>query len=305
MPWIKRNLFLVVAGTVALALMGGGLYYLWQGLTKNSAVNEEYEQKKRELEALYRKNPFPHETNIATAREEVEKITNAVNEARRFFNPLDVPPVSGLAFKTLLDNTIFELTSVARNSSITLPDEEDYAFSFAAQKQTLQLSPESFPGVVEQLVEVKALCSILFEARIHALTGLKRVRLTSDDPPGSKDYSDDLRITTNLVSQTVLCPYEVSFTGFSSELAAVMEGLTRSRNGFLIEALKVERFVEEHDPKRGPGPGPRPPGAPPRSPGFPPPPPPANPNENQTVLNEERFLTSMIITVVKPLPTTP
>ena len=291
MLWIKRNLFLAVGGLAALILLGGSIYYVFQGLRKNRIVEEEYEAMKSQLDNLYRKNPFPAQTNIAIARQEVEKMNAAVGAAKQYFDPLPVPEVSGLAFKSLLDNTVHELTTLAASSSIELPD-EDYEFSFAAQKERLQLNPDSFPGIVEQLVEVKGICTILFNARIHALISLKRVRLTSDDPPGSKHYSDDLKLRTNMMTGTILSPYEVSFTGFSSELAAVMEGIGNGRNGLLIEAMKVERFEEKEEKK--PEPGGFFPTAPPKAVA------PVDPNENKTVLNEERFLTTMLITVVKP-----
>ena len=96
-----------------------------------------------------------------------------------------------------------------------------------------------------------------------------------------------------MVTSTILSPYEVSFTGFSSELAAVMDGFTRSRHGFLIEAIKIERFEEKAERKPGQA-GPLIPVSAPKAVR------PKAPTENETVLNEERFLTTLLVTVVKP-----
>jgi uncharacterized membrane-anchored protein YhcB (DUF1043 family) len=290
MLWLKRNMFLVVCGSAALLVIGGVLFFLFQSVRKNKSVEEELEATKSQLDKYYRMEPFPADTNIATARKEVQKLQQSVNESKKFFAAVPYEKATGMAFKTLLDKTIFNLTRQAERSSIALPV-TPYYFSFAAQKESLNLNPASFPAITEQLGEVELICKILFESRIHALTSLKRTRLTNDDPPGSVDYREDFVLQTNAVTGAVLSPYEISFTGFSSDLATVLERITRSQHGLLIRAIMVDRFEQKAEKPQGP----------PvlfQKPSKAPPPKP--PTENQTILNEERFQTTLLIAVVKP-----
>jgi hypothetical protein len=291
MLWLKRNLSLAISGAVALLLGGGVCLFLLQSVAKNRSVEEELQGMKSQLDKYYRQNPFPHQTNINTAKKELQRVTKAVSESKKFFVPVPSQNVTGMAFKTLLDKTIYELTQTAQRSSITLP-QNPYYFSFQNQKTTLTLNPGSFPAITEQLAEVEQICRVLFSARIHGLTSLKRTPLTSDDQ-GTDDYNEDFQIQSNAVTGAIISPYEVSFTGFSSELASVLEQFTRSEQGILIRAIKVERYEEPDQRRRRGGPPPPPPplrAAPRRRPA----------QESQTLLNEERFQTTLLLAVVKP-----
>jgi hypothetical protein len=305
MLWLKRNMFLAVSGFIALLLTVFGSYYLLTSKSKSNAMEEELNNLKNRMNKIYSMKPFPDSTNIVAAQEQVKVSQDALIEARAHFTPVPFGNVTGQAFKAVLDNTIYELTSKAKASNVELP-RDDYAFCFAAQKAKLKLAPESFPAITEQLSEVKAICNTLFDARIHSLIGLRRVKVSSDDPPGEIDYRDDWTFETNTVSQAVIHPYEVSFTCFSSELARVMEAFAASPHGFIIRSVAVDRFSEEGKEAAGrnvqPGRrgvpviprGNRPRGSRVAAPAA------RNPNENETILNEERFLTVLWVAVVNP-----
>jgi hypothetical protein len=311
MLWFKRNLTLAVSGLLAVGLLSGALFYVFKWVGKNKSVEEELEQKKFELDKLYSNDPFPSSVNITTARSEVEKLKAAVGRAKVHFQPISYQKVTGLQFKNLLVNTIYQLTEKAEKYSIGLP-EKPYFFSFDAQKEQLNLSPASFPAINEQLAEVEAICNILFDSRIHSLTGLKRVPVTPDDrtQTGFNAYREDWKLETNQDTGAVISPYEVSFTGFSSDLANVMQGFVASPHGFIIRALAIVPAPEA--PRPGVIPGPFPIGPAPGGPrvrggqrGFPPPgvrvpPPPPPPHESQVILDEKRFEATLWVAVVKP-----
>ena len=73
-----------------------------------------------------------------------------------------------------------------------------------------------------QLAEVKAICTVLFQAKINSLDNIRRERVSEDDLKGPQtDYLPEKSVTNELA---VLSPYEVTFRCFSSELAAVLAG---------------------------------------------------------------------------------
>ncbi|MEO5803079.1 MAG: hypothetical protein ABIR24_06080 [Verrucomicrobiota bacterium] len=238
MPWIKRNLFFVVGGLGALVLMGFAGFFLFANIKKDKTVSEELERQISELNRLYAMDPHPGTEdvdNITAAKKEQQRIRAFLNDAHKLFVPV-VPyeKTNNKGFNNLLLSTIYELQTSATNAGVVLPPQ--FAFTFSAQKGMLTFTPGSIEPWTAQLSEIKAICSILYEARINALEGLRRVPVSPDDPIGTADY-----LTTTIVTNdiAVVSPYEVTFRSFSGELGAVMDGILRSTNCFIVKTLNV------------------------------------------------------------------
>ena len=329
MVWVKRNLFLVIFGVIALGLLGYATMYFLGNSKKNKELDTQLEETRNQIDQLQRKNPFPSETNIGLAKAEVGRVRQLINEAQSFYAPIPYEKVADRDFRALLDNTIFELQTKAREMGIELP-ERDYAFSFKAQKTLYTFAPGSFPALPEQLAEVKALANVIFAAKINRLENIKRMRVTVDDPAGSADYHDQIT-TTNDLTKTLSNPYQITFHSFSAELAAALEGFYKLQHGIIVKTVTVEPAPEATPGQPGapaggggqapalarptqgvsptqttppsavPGTQPgtvRPPTAPPagtpRRPGA--------PEVLKTVLNEKLLRITMAIEVIKPLP---
>jgi hypothetical protein len=139
--------------------------------------------------------------------------------------------------------------------------------------------------------------------------GVRRARLSTDDPQGSADYVD-FPIATNDMTGAVLSPYQTEFHCFSSELAAALEGLYKSPHGLLVKALLVEPGPVEARPNVPAPPPPVP--VPSPQPGAQPTntirralPKPVVPTSTLTNLLNERLLKVILrIDVVKPPPPT-
>jgi hypothetical protein len=185
--WIKRHLILVVGGVVAVALLGVGTWYLMGNIGKDKEVSEQLGSQTNALETLYKKDPFPHRTNIDAGKREMARVRSVIKDVRQSFTPVSYENVKDMAFKTLLDNTIDQLHRRAEKASVEVPS-KTYAFSFEAQKKALKFSSTAFPGIAVQLAEVKTICDILFDAKINRLLSIRRARVSGDDPPGSPDY---------------------------------------------------------------------------------------------------------------------
>lgn len=324
MIWIKRNIFLLGFGAVAGGLLIFNLFYLWSSIAKNKEVETKVEETKQDLEKLYRQVPFPSRTNITIAKEQTDRLRQGISTAQKYFTPVPfekLPDKGGdRAFGKLLDTTIAQLQKQAEANSVSLP-EKDYAFSFKAQKAVLTYAPGSFPTLPEQLAEIKALCTVLFDAKINKLVNVRRWRVTADDPPGSTDYHDrDVKPVVNESMGTVANPYEVTFHSFSPELAQVLEGFYKSPHGLVVKSMLVDPVAGEagagagSNPAANPAPQPtnlparplpvRPAGAPPPPAGVRPRPAAAAAaaaQENlQTVLNEKLLKITLLVEVIKP-----
>ena len=243
MSWIKRNLLFVIGGVVAVILLGLAGYYLYVQSSLNNEKQGKLEQAYTDLERISKLQPNPGNDkvdNISIARSNQTIVRSQIDQTAGFFTPVPpVPPgpiVTAADFSGALRNTIDELTHSAAASSVTL--QPKYDFSFAAQRPLVKFAPGSLEPMAAELGDIKAICDVLFKAKINMLYNLRRPRVSDDDLKGPQsDYLETAPTTNDLA---VLVPYEVTFYGFSGELAGVLSGFAADPHGFIVTTLNVE-----------------------------------------------------------------
>jgi|DewCreStandDraft_4_1066084.scaffolds.fasta_scaffold74191_2 hypothetical protein len=247
MSWIKRNLYFFIGSVVAVLLMGLAGFYLYSKWQLNNEIMEKLNQDYAELQRLNQENPHPGSgqvDNIKAAKQQQEQLRQLVQKIREHFERIPAIPdlgtnITSQDYKSALDRTIAQLQRDATNASVILPP--DYSFSFTAQRPRVTFAPGSLEPLSVQLGEVKAICDILFKAKINSLDNIRRVRVSPDDANGPQtEYLLKQSVTNDLA---ILTPYEFTFRCFSTELAAVLEGLGGSRYGLLVKSLNVEPAV--------------------------------------------------------------
>ena len=238
MGWVKRNLFLFIGGLLAIALLGFGGFYFWTNRQKNKQIETQLEENKAALTRLVNQAPSPNATNIARAKQEVQTARAAVEQAKLFFQPIPFEPVTGQAFKSLLDQTLFDLHKKSEEASVALPT-RDYAFTFAHQKTQLQFPAEAFPALPQQLAEIRSISEILFGARVNRLVAIRRSRLYADEPLSQVDHHESPPEVNETVGMAIN-PYEVTVHAFTPELATALQSFYKSTNGLVVRSIQVE-----------------------------------------------------------------
>lgn len=239
MPWIKRNLFFVAGGLAALVLMGFAGFYFFSNWKKDQAVSDELNQQISELNRLYNSDPHPgteEVDNISAAKKDEKRVQQFLNSAHKLFVPVQpYQKTDDRGFNNLLLNTIYELQVGASNAGVIL--QTNYAFTFSAQTGKLTFAPGSIETWTAQLSEIKTICNILYDAKINALEGLRRVPVSLDDQGGGADYLNTTIVTNDI---SIVTPYEVSFRSFSGEIGSVLDGILRATNCLIVKSLNVE-----------------------------------------------------------------
>lgn len=243
MSWIKRNLFFVIGGTVAVLLLAAAGFYLYSEANVNTEYSTKLEAAYSELTRIANLQPNPGNEkvdNAAVAREHQGKVREVIARTSRLFTQIPaIPPganVTSEAFAAALRRTVDELIRNAANASVTL--QPKYDFSFAAQRPLVKFAAGSLEPLAAQLGDIKAICDVLFNAKINTLYNLRRPRVSDDDLKGPQsDYLSTTSVTNELA---VLVPYEVTFYGFSDELAAVLAGFANEPHGFIVTTMNVE-----------------------------------------------------------------
>jgi len=243
MGWIKRNLFIVVGGVVALALLGGAGFFIFEGWTSNSTASDKLKEIYDKLGQLAQQKPSPGNekiNNTLIAKDQEKELAAWIQSTRGFFLPVTSVPAGGAvtseAYAAALRRTIDLLQHEADSASVTLPPK--YDFSFSAQRPLVKFAAGSLDPLATQLGEVKTISEILFAARINALVGIQRVRVSEDDVNGPQsDYLDERPVTNTLA---VLTPYVITFRSFTPELARVISGFATSSNAFIVKSINVQ-----------------------------------------------------------------
>lgn len=250
MPWIKRNLALVISAAIAVGLLGFGGWYLWSALKKNSEIDGELGQAKEDLNRLMNEKPFPSSTNISQARRELERANAFLADARKQF-PADPPPtqpLNNLSFKVLLQTSVDELNQLAVASGVKV--ETNYYYSFEAQRLPVNFAPESLRPLVDRLNDVKAVASLLIKAKINRLEAVRRAAVEGETLTGTDYLSEKPRVHPE--AGVVMWPYEFTFQAFSPELAVVMEHLAAAPEAWVVRAVAAEPAEFVKAPERVP-----------------------------------------------------
>ena len=242
MPWLKKNLTLVVSGVIALALLGFAGFFLYSKLTGESEVSGQLTAQTEELDRLSKLNPHPGTekvNNIDAAKRQDKELKDFLAEARKTFLPLSYPTgIDSGQFRLLMDTTFDELHRSAQASGVKLT--AGYAFTFASQKSQMNFEPNVLEPLVIALSDIREVCQMLFRAKVLTLDGIRRVPIMTQDTPGSgpaadiwnkKPFTNDLAIST---------PYEFTFHSFTPELAAVLEELYSSPHCFIVKNVVVD-----------------------------------------------------------------
>ena len=243
MAWIKRNLFFVVGGTLALVFLGGAGFYIYAGYSRNSTAFDKLNEIYGTLQSLAQQKPAPGNdkiNNTQISKDQEKQVRDWINQGGDYFKPIAAIPasssVSSEAYAAALRVTVDRLQHEADNAGVLLPPK--YDFSFSAQRPLMKFAAGSLDPLAAQLGEVKAICEILFAARINSLDSIQRVRVSEDDATGPQsDYLDEHPVTNDLA---ILTPYVITFRSFTPELARVLAGFATASNAFIVKSINVQ-----------------------------------------------------------------
>ncbi len=240
MPWLKRNLFLLIGVVVAAALMGVAGWFSFLKIGQDQAVSGQLDALTQEFQELVNPKGKPHPgdknvDNITIARGEHERLKALLARTRTHYAPLHYATnADGSVFKLLLEETIYDLLRQATNAGVKLPPK--YNFTFNAQRTIM--NPASPDALAYHVVEIKAIAEVLFKAKVHELLNMRRSAVSTDDAPSSGEFLPNKPSTNDLA---ILVPYEVTFRGFSAELATTIQGFYSAPQCFVVKNVTVEK----------------------------------------------------------------
>lgn len=247
MDWVKKNLFLVVGGVVALALLGLAGFFLYTKYNWESEVSASLQAQTDELDRLSRLKPHPGDRkvdNIKAALDQEAELQAFAKQMQATFVPINYPTnLDSGRLKLLLDSTLDELQRAAQRAGVRTP--ENFPFGFSAQRNQVSFDLNSIKPLAFALEEIRALTELLFNARVLTVDSVRRVSLGAAETgalgmmaafgPGD---TWSKKPTTNELA--ILMPYEITLHCFTPELADVLQAMAQSPHGFLVKNVQVD-----------------------------------------------------------------
>jgi len=252
MAWIKRNLGFTIGGVIALLLLGAASFYLYKSWSHNNEAWDAVKAKYDQLRQDYTPSsgmPLPGNEkvdNIKAVQDQTQQLEEWIAKARTHFKSVEPIPnpaggvVTDQEFAGTLRKTIQDLQEAATNANVEIP--ADYAFSFAAERNLVTFAPGSLGPLSIHLGEVKAICDVLFSAKINALVQIQREVVSDNDSTGAQsDYLSDKATTADFgtLGQATITPYGVTFKCFSADLGRVLASLASSDHSFIVKGINV------------------------------------------------------------------
>jgi hypothetical protein len=245
MAWVKKNLFILIAGVVSLAVLGYAILFVKQRMEADAEVTAQLDDSANKFKDLLNRKWHPgneKQDNIKEAKEQIQRVRTFTDEMREYIKGAAMPTnLNNREFRGLLDTSLTQLRREAEEAGVTLPN-TNYWFTFTTYKTTVDFKGD-VSGLAAELEDIKSIMHIIFESRVPSIVSLRRSPVSATDYTGSGDFLSDREVRTN--DWAVISGYEVTFQGFSSELARLMEGFANYKQCFIVKSLGVAQAPEE------------------------------------------------------------
>ena len=248
MAWIKKNLIFLIAALVSAGVLVFAIMFASGKMDADKEVLANVDEAAQKYKDLISRKVHPGSekvNNIQTAKDQIVQMQSFMGEMKEYLKgPEAVTNLNNREFRAQLDTSITEMRKMAEEASVTLPN-TNFWFTYSAYRTTVDFK-DNAPGLYAQLQNLKAVLGVLCQARVHSLVALRRVAVNESEYLGGSDYIGSRFPKTNDFAVTTM--YEVTFQGFSSELARVMEGLANAKQCFVVKSVAVDKAPEERKP---------------------------------------------------------
>jgi hypothetical protein len=249
MAWVKKNLVLLIAAVISLGALGYAIFFVKQKMDSNTEVTTSLDESANKFKDLLSRKQHPgneKQDNIKAAKEELVRIRNFSEEMKEYLKGSDLGTNTGNSFfRALLDTSLTELRREAIEAGVTLPS-TNYWFTFNSYKTVIDFKGD-VPGLTAELEDIKNLMHIMYDSRVHSVVAFKRAAVSEADFTGTSDFfQDGKQVRTN--DWAVTTSYEITFQGFSGELARVMEGMANAKQCYVVKKLGVGQAPDEKKP---------------------------------------------------------
>jgi hypothetical protein len=249
MNWYRENRWLgnfLIAFAFAVLI---ALWFLFHARSGFAEASGEFTTAATERNRLEHLNPFPNEENFRKTQTALENYGATLSKLKEELKAqvLPVAPIAPNEFQSRLRQAIVSTTEKARANRVKLPD--NFHLGFDEFATTLPGSAAAAASLGQELAQVELLVGILIDARIDAITTLKRVTLPPETaaptiarkPPGAANAAP------GPVERSIV---DLTFTASPSPMRKVLNQIANSERQFFIVRTLYVRNEQLKGPSR-------------------------------------------------------
>jgi len=176
---MKRPQIILIAGsTVCLLLCGAAGWFYADALATAGRAREERERKNRDLEAVYKSNPFPDAQNTAQIREDLETLSTwtAAMHALCVSNniPVGAELLNPISLSQHIQKTVPQLVALSNRGSRRVPDGFPFGFDRYLPPSSVMPERDNAERLALQFTLVEMLVRLVMSTDIQQLTEFSR-----------------------------------------------------------------------------------------------------------------------------------
>src|SRR5256885_3559930 len=249
MNWYRENRWL---GNFLIALAGAALLALWFLFHARSSFAEasaQFNEAAIERNRLEHLNPFPNEENFRKTQAALDNYGATLTKLKEELKA-QVLPVPGIApneFQSRLRQAIVNVTERARANRVKLP--ENFHLGFDEFATTLPASAAAAASLGQELAQVELLLGILIDARVDAITTLKRVTPpeTAAVPTPARKPAGPANAAPGPVERSIV---DLTFAASPSAMRKVLNLIASSERQFFVVRTVYVRNQQLKGPSR-------------------------------------------------------
>ena len=250
MNWYRENRWL---GNFLIAVAGAALLALWFLFHARSGFAEastQFNEAATERNCLEHLNPFPNEENFRKTQAALDNYGATLTKLKEELKAqvLPVAPIAPNEFQSRLRQAIVSTTEKARANRVKLP--ENFHLGFDEFATTLPGSAAAAASLGQELAQVELVLGILIDARVDAITTLKRVTLpteTAAAPASARKPAGPANAAPGPVERSTV---DFTFAASPSAMRKVLNQIASSERQFFIVRTLYVRNEELKGPSR-------------------------------------------------------
>ncbi|MFZ5494100.1 MAG: hypothetical protein ACOZE5_02025 [Verrucomicrobiota bacterium] len=243
---LRQNFLFIVAGLSAAAVAGETRLLSLARERAGRALGA-LEQKKQERDRLARQSPVPSEESERAIAADLAAVRVRLAELRDSLQPRPPAPLAGPVPAQPMD-AFFELANLVEKARaqaiathVTLRPEERFGFTAYANAGP---APDLLAPVHRQQRAVQSVLEPLFESRPLALLGVRRApppaALQAGRSAGEDFFTIEPGLSVRAAGLVDTEPVRLEFTGQTSTLRALLNGLAVLRHPVVVRSVEVE-----------------------------------------------------------------
>jgi hypothetical protein len=246
MNFLKENPLIAVLAVVALLVVGGGGYLVYQQSAEFSLAREDYDNQVANLHRLQNASPYPSEENLAAAREAVAELREALRKLETSARSLlpEVPDnITPQQFQDDLRQQVSAVVANAREAGVELP--ENFYLGFNQFQTGLPTTVEA-PFLARQLQVIRWLVDRTIEAGVARIDLLERKPLPVEEDPANAQFPQEIT-PENLIRRNNIL---FGFSGEQGRVRRAFNEFIRAPQFLIIRSLEF-RNSNRQAPTKG------------------------------------------------------